>query len=126
MGTPLAQTTSSAHYITIAPHPKRVTVRLNGQTVAESTRALLLREGSLRPVLYIPREDAHMAHFARTETTTHCPFKGDANYYSLAVDGATAPDAVWTYESPKPDVAAIKDHLAFYPNMVEIIESEVD
>lgn len=121
----MTQTTPSAHYITIVPHPKRVTVRLNGQTVAETTRALLLREGSLRPVFYIPREDAQMASFARTETTTYCPFKGDANYYSLAVDGETATDAVWTYESPNPDVAAIKGHLAFYPNLVEIVEDEV-
>ena len=72
-----------------------------------------------------PLDDAEMAHFARTERTSHCPFKGNANYYSLAVDGETATDAVWTYESPKPDVAAIKDHLAFYPNLVEILEEEI-
>lgn len=120
----MAQTTPNAHHITITPHLKRVTVRLNGQTVAETTRALSLREGTMRPVLYLPREDAELAHFARSKTTSHCPFKGDANYYSLAVDGETATDAVWTYESPHPGVAAIKDHLAFYPNMVEIIEDE--
>lgn len=117
----MAQPIPTAHHITITPHPARVTVRLNGQTVAETTRALNLREGSLRPVLYIPREDANMAYFTRSETTTHCPFKGDASYYSLAVDGETATDAVWTYESPFPDVAAIKGHLAFYPHLVDII-----
>jgi uncharacterized protein (DUF427 family) len=117
---------SAAHRITIEPNPRRLQIKFNGQIVADTTRALTLREGSLPPVQYLPRADANLTHFVRSDTTTRCPFKGEASYYSLVVDGQTAPDAVWTYETPNPEVAAIKDHLAFYPNRVERIETTND
>ena len=108
------------HPITIAPSPKRVRVKFNGVVVAETARALDLKEASYPVVHYIPREDADMRFFERTARTTHCPYKGDANYYSL-VDGARRADnAVWTYEAPGEAVAAISGHLAFYPDKVEI------
>jgi uncharacterized protein (DUF427 family) len=94
----------------------------NGRVVADTRSALTLREASLAPVLYIPRADADMTLLERTSHRTHCPFKSDANYYSLKVDGRTAENAVWTYEDPFPEVAAIKDHLAFYPERVDSIE----
>jgi uncharacterized protein (DUF427 family) len=114
------------HPIAIEPNPKRVRVLFNGRVVAETTRALTLKEASLPPVQYVPREDADMALFARTSHTTHCPYKGDAAYYSLTVNGRMAEDAVWTYEAPYPAVASIKDHLAFYPDRVDRIEEPVD
>src|SRR4051812_13663679 len=104
------------HPITIEPNPKRVRVLFNGRVVADTTRALTLREASLPPVQYFPREDADMVRFARTSSTTHCPYKGDAAYYSLTVEGRSAEDAVWSYEAPYPAVASIRDHLAFYPD----------
>src|SRR5689334_1196590 len=107
--------------ITVTPHPKRVRVRFNGRTVADTTRALALREGGHGTVLYLPRADAEMDLFARSTRTSHCPYKGDANYYTLAVDGRTAENAVWTYETPKPEVAAIAGYLAFYPDRVDAI-----
>ncbi len=110
------------HPIAIEPNRKRVRVVFNGRFVADSTRALTLRESSLRPVQYIPRADADMLHFVRSAHATHCPSKGDAAYYSLSVDGRTAENAVWTYEAPYPAVASIKEHLAFYPDRVERIE----
>lgn len=110
------------HPITIAPNPNRVRVLLGGQAVAETTRALTLREASLPAVQYIPREDADMALLARTDHTTHCPYKGDAAYYSIRAGGRTAGDAVWTYEHPYPAVAAIAGHLAFYPDRVDAIQ----
>jgi uncharacterized protein (DUF427 family) len=112
------------HPITIEPNRKRVRVVFNGRVVADTTRALTLKEASLRPVQYIPRDDADMRHFVRTAHTTHCPYKGDAAYYSLTVDGRTAENAVWTYETPYPAMAPIKEHLAFYPARVERIEEE--
>lgn len=115
-----------AHRITIEPNPKRIQVKFNGQVVVDTTRALTLREGNQPPVQYLPRADANLSHFVRTETTTTCPFKGEASYYSLDVDGQMAPDAVWTYETPNPEVTAIKDHLAFYPNRVELIETAAE
>jgi uncharacterized protein (DUF427 family) len=99
-----------------------VRVTFNGRIVADTPRALILREASLPPVYYIPRADAEMALFERTVHATHCPYKGDAAYYSLAVDGRASENAVWTYETPYPAVAEIKDHLAFYPNRVDRID----
>jgi uncharacterized protein (DUF427 family) len=99
-----------------------VRVIFNGRVVADTTRALTLREASLRPVQYIPRADADLGAFTRTAHSTHCPYKGDAAYYSLDVDGRTSANAVWTYEAPFAAVAEIKDHLAFYPSRVDRIE----
>ena len=113
------------HPITIAPNPKRVCVLFNGRVVADTTRALTLREASYAPVQYIPRVDADMTLFARTAHASHCPYKGDAAYFSLNADGRVSENAVWTYEAPFPAMAEIKEYLAFYPNRVDTIE-EVD
>jgi len=110
------------HPITIEPNPKRVRVLFNGRVVADTTRALTMKETRLPPVQYVPREDADMALFTRTSHTTHCPYKGDAAYYSLTVDGHTSENAVWSYEAPYPAVASIQEHLAFYPDRVDRIE----
>ncbi len=109
------------HPITISPNPRRVKVVFQGQVVAETTRALTLQEASYPPVQYIPRTDASMALFAKTERSTHCPYKGDASYYSLPGNGGD--NAVWSYEAPFPAMAQIEGHLAFYPNKVEITEA---
>jgi uncharacterized protein (DUF427 family) len=108
------------HPITIEPVEGRVVVRFHGAIVADTTHALELRESTYKPVLYIPRADANMAHFARTTHATNCPYKGDASYFDLADGDASAPNAVWSYEAPYPAMARIKDHLAFYPSHVEI------
>src|SRR5262245_20098290 len=113
------------HPITIAPNPMRVRVIHNGRVVADTRRALALREASYPPVLYIPRADIDADLFERTAHATYCPYKGDASYFSLKVDGHVAENAAWSYEAPYPAVAAIKEHLAFYPDRVERIE-EVD
>jgi len=110
------------HPITVTPAPRRVRVHFNGRTVADSARALVLQEASYPPVFYIPREDAALALYQRSDHGSHCPYKGDAAYYSLAVDGRRAENAVWSYEQPYPAVAAIAGHLAFYPDRVDRIE----
>jgi uncharacterized protein (DUF427 family) len=63
-----------------------------------------------------------MSLLERTPSHTTCPYKGEASYYSLVADGGVEKDAVWTYETPLPGVVEIKEHLAFYPNKVEIAE----
>ena len=110
------------HPITITPNPRRVRVSFGGRVVAETSRALTLKEASYPAVQYVPREDVDMSLFARTDHGTHCPYKGDASYYSLKVDGRTAENAVWSYEEPFPAMADIKGYLAFYPNRVDKIE----
>ena len=108
------------HPITITPSPARVRVRFNGKVVAETTRAIELKEEGYRLVRYIPRADIDMRFFERTTRVTHCPYKGDANYFSLVDKDVRADNAVWTYEHPGTAVAAIAGHLAFYPSRVEI------
>ena len=112
------------HPITITPNPNRVRVRLGGQVVAETRRALTLREASYPPVQYIPREDARMALLRRTDRVTHCPYKGDASYFTIEAGGRRAENAAWSYEHPYPAMAAIAGHLAFYPDRVDAIKEE--
>lgn len=110
------------HPITLAPNPARIVVTVAGKTIADTRAALTMREGSYPPVHYIPRRDVDMAALARTDHASYCPYKGDCAYYSIPAGGARAVNAVWTYEAPYQAVAAIKDHLAFYPDRVDAIE----
>jgi uncharacterized protein (DUF427 family) len=110
------------HPIIITPNPKRLRVTFAGQVVAETTRALTLQEASYPAVQYIPREDADPALLKRTERSTHCPYKGDASYYSIEAGGRRAENAIWSYETPFPAMAQIAGHLAFSPDRVDRIE----
>ena len=110
------------HAITIEQNRKRVKVTFNGKIIADTKNSKVLREGQLPPVLYFPREDVDMSLFHRTSHSTHCPFKGDAAYFTLKTEGKSAENAVWSYESPLPNVAEIKDHLAFYEEKMDAIE----
>ncbi len=114
--------TPSAEYpITVTPTGRQVTVRVGGEVVADSAAALTLQEANHPAVQYIPLADVRQGVLSRTATTSYCPFKGDATYYSVTTaDGQTVPDAIWTYEQPFPAVAAIAGHIAFYPNKAEI------
>ena len=108
------------HPISIAATDKRVTATFNGETIAETRAALVLDEAALPPVYYVPAGDVRMDLLERTDRRTHCPYKGDASYYSVAVGGRRAENAVWSYEAPYPAVAEIKGRLAFYPDKVRI------
>jgi uncharacterized protein (DUF427 family) len=110
------------HPITITQSGKRVRVTFAGKTIADTQRALILKEASYPAVNYIPREDANMGALQRTDHASHCPYKGDASYFTITVDGRSADNAVWSYEQPFPAMAEIKDHLAFYPSRVDKIE----
>ena len=110
------------HPITIEPNPARVTVSVAGHVIADTTEALTLREASYPAVWYIPQKDVDMGLLTRTEHQTYCPYKGDCAYYSIPLGGARSTNAVWTYEAPYAAVAAIRDHLAFYPDRVDSLE----
>jgi uncharacterized protein (DUF427 family) len=110
------------HPITLTSNPARVLVRVAGALIADTRGALTLREASYPPVHYIPRKDVDMKLLLRTDNSTYCPYKGDCSYYSIPSGGNRSVNAVWTYESPYPAVAQIKDYVAFYPNRVDAIE----
>ncbi len=113
---------SHPHAITIEKNPNRVKVTFNGTVIADTRQALVLREGTLPAVHYIPREDVAMSYLRSTDHATHCPFKGDASHFTVNVEDRTAENAVWTYEAPYPAVADIKDHVAFYREKMDAIE----
>jgi uncharacterized protein (DUF427 family) len=110
------------HPITVEPTPQRVTVRLGGRVVADTENAMTLREASYPPVQYVPLSDVDAAALEPSSHTSWCPYKGTATYYDLAAGDGAAPAAAWTYEKPHAAVAAIKDHVAFYPDRVDSIE----
>lgn len=110
------------HPITIEPNPNRVRVMLGGTILAETTKALTLREASYPPVLYVPRGDVQADLIEPSQRRSHCPHKGDAAYFTLTAGGLVRRDAAWSYETPFPAVAAIAGHLAFYPDKVDAIE----
>jgi uncharacterized protein (DUF427 family) len=111
------------HPITITPSNDHVVVRFGGEIVADTRHALALQEASYPAVLYIPRGDIQSQHFQRTDRSTHCPYKGDASYFTLVAGSERAENAVWTYETPFPAMEQIKEHVAFYPDKVTIERS---
>lgn len=108
--------------ITIAPSPSRVVVRVGGAIVADTTRALVMRAPGTPDQAYIPREDVDMTRLVRTDLVTHCPYKGDASYWSIQSGARTVENAVWSYEMPYDDMAPIAGYLAFYADRVDAIE----
>jgi uncharacterized protein (DUF427 family) len=114
------------HPITIERNLKRVVVSIGGRVVADSRDALTLREAGYAAVQYIPRKDVDTTLLERSAHTTYCPYKGDCAYFSIPSGGERAVNAVWTYEAPYDAVAAIRNHLAFYPDRVDALEERPD
>ena len=110
------------HPITIERNPARVVVVAGGRVIADTRKALTLREATYPPVQYIPREDVDMSLLERTHHATYCPYKGECGYFSVPAGGERSVNAVWTYEAPFAAVGAIAGHLAFYPDRVDAIE----
>jgi uncharacterized protein (DUF427 family) len=108
------------HRIWFADYAPRLRAVLGGGAVFDTTRAKLLYETGILPVPYIPLEDFDDARMARTDRVTHCPFKGEASYWSAEVDGAVHEDLVWSYPDPIPQAAEIAGLLCFYPDRVEL------
>ena len=98
----------------------RVQVIFNGEVIADSEDAIQLEESGYAPVFYLPRRDVKMELLSRTTHRTHCPFKGDASYFTLS-NGRTSENAAWGYEQPYDEVSVIKERLAFYPDRVDSI-----
>lgn len=107
--------------LSFAAEDGTVRVVLGGETIAESARTVLLHETGHAPVLYFPRGDVLMDRFRRTDHASHCPYKGDAAYWTVEAGGRVAENAAWSYEDPIPAAAPIKGLIAFYPDRVDAI-----
>jgi uncharacterized protein (DUF427 family) len=110
------------HPITLTENLSRIVVKVGGKVIADTRGAVTLREANYPPVYYIPLDDVALSQLVRTDHKTHCPYKGDASYYSIPAGGERSKNAVWRYENPYPAVIQIKDHVAFYPDRVDSIE----
>ncbi|HEX2215072.1 MAG TPA: DUF427 domain-containing protein [Mycobacterium sp.] len=112
---------TEAHPITVEPTGRHVTVRINGEVVAETDAALTLQESTYPAVQYIPRADVVAERMRPSGTVTYCPYKGDAGYFHVVTAaGETVEDAIWIYEKPYPAVGRIAGHVAFYPDKADI------
>ena len=110
--------------ITIHDVAEEVRVTVGGITLAQSRAALRLDETGHAPVFYLPPGDVDMTRLTESERHSHCPYKGDASYYTLKLDDMSVPDIAWSYRRPIDSVARIANHIAFYRDKCEIKASE--
>lgn len=111
----------ASHPITVEPAGKHVRVLVGDRVIGESDNALTLQEASYPPVLYVPVDDLDRSLLSTTDTSTYCPFKGEASYYAITTDDVTVDDAGWYYAEPYDAVAAIANHVAFYPDRASVV-----
>jgi adenylate cyclase len=104
----------------------RIRVEKDGTWIADSVRAIVLHEARLPPLIYIPMEDVRPEYLAKTETQTHCPFKGNASYWSLQVGGQVTDDAMWGYEDPYADGESLRGYVAFDHSKIDAIYRGAD
>lgn len=109
-----------SHRITIEPFDGVVTVRFSSAILAASKNALMLKEADYPAIPYIPFKDIYFDFLHRSQTSTHCPYKGDASYWTVTAVGESKPDVMWAYEHPYDEMLAIRNHGAFYPDKVTI------
>ena len=107
------------HRIFFEDYPVRLRAKVGDTVVLDTVGAKLLHETAIKPVLYVPLADVDQALLTPTDTSTHCPFKGDASYWTLTVGDREIPDALWAYESPQPDAAWLKGYGALYWDKVD-------
>lgn len=108
------------HSIEINEEPRHVVAVIDGTKVAESDRPRVLYETGLPPRYYLPKDDVRMELFRPTDTRTHCPFKGDASYWTATIDGREHPDVMWGYEDPIAEAREIAGCVCFYDDKVEL------
>lgn len=111
--------------IKIRPVKGRVHVIFDEAEIASSLNALELDEPGAQLRIYIPRADVRAGILEASETHTHCPYKGDAAYYTIKTLTATGHDSAWYYPYPCPLVEPIRNHLAFWGDKIEYRRSEV-
>lgn len=119
-GSQYEETSMTDHHINTRTAPGTWVVRAVGAVIGESSNAIELTEGGHPPVIYFPRSDIAMALLERTDKSTHCPWKGDAAYYTISGKSVDIADAAWSYENPKDGVEAIAGHLAFFTDKVTV------
>ena len=109
------------HRVSTTPSSRHVRVRIRGELIAESDRAIELHETGHRTRWYLPMEDVREGVLQASERTSHCPYKGDAGYFSARVRGELHADVAWSYPEPIAEVTEIAGYVCFYPRKVELL-----
>lgn len=104
----------------ILPSTRRVTIKIDGTVVAESSNPSILYETGLPSRYYLPAADVRRELLTPTETSSACPYKGVAKYWNVTIDGTVHQDIVWGYDNPLPESADAKDLMCFYNEKVDI------
>src|SRR5438445_6122012 len=107
------------HWVHVSDSPRNVRVLFGAETIADSKRVKLLREASILPVYYFPKQDVRMDLLLESQHKTECTYKGEASYWTARAGDKIADNAVWGYTNPVSEAAALKDHLAFEWNKMD-------
>ncbi len=107
------------YMVDLIASPRRVRVMVDGEAIADSTRMMLMRETRHLPVYYFPLDDVRLDLMRRTDHATHCPFKGDASYWTLALGDREVENIMWSYETPYDEKPELAGHGAFYWDRVD-------
>ncbi len=119
--------TKPEHRVDLHPETRRVRVSFAGTVIADSANALRVEETGHGPVHYFPEKDVRVDLLKQTEHHTYCPFKGEASYWTIAVDGGgeqrQSENAVWAYRTPYDEMIPMRGYYAFYSTRVDSIEA---
>jgi uncharacterized protein (DUF427 family) len=106
--------------VDILPSSRPVRVEADGVVIAETTSAMLLFETGLPTRYYLPKTHVRMDLLQPTATESHCPYKGQAEYWSLNAGGDVREDVAWSYPTPLPESERVAGLVCFYPEKVEL------
>ena len=109
----MSEESKGAYQVSFGPSARRIRVEFNGAVIADSAATMILKETRLAPTFYFPRQDVRMDLLDPTDNHTHCPFKGNASYWTVKVGKRSVENAVWSYEEPYAEATEVKDYVAF-------------
>jgi uncharacterized protein (DUF427 family) len=110
------------HPLDFADNPRRVRARFQDHVIADTAAAVTLKEADLDPVQYFPRKDVETGFMSQTDKRYNCPYKGDATFYSMMINGDLQENVAWSYEEPYAAAERIRGMIAFYPDRMQIYE----
>lgn len=116
----------SGYRVVLKPAGQKIQVLFQGETVVDSSNVLIMHETRLPPTFYFPHDDVRMDLLVKTDLRTHCPFKGDASYWTVQVGDAANENAAWSYEDPYDEALGVKEYIAFNWNDMDtwIVDGE--
>lgn len=110
------------HRIDCVRSQRQLRVEVHGAVIVDTRDVICLYETASAPRLYVHKQHVHMGRLTASETSSYCPYKGFASYWSAQIDGVTVPDIAWSYEDPTPESSRIAGCLSFYPERAKVVQ----